>query len=144
MFSISNLLYFTKLTMGVNMGVTWFLDVIWYKNYSNHFLEHVFFSKKSTRGNPLKSTICSIFIMKLAVSRAFKRQNPWLTDIYIPDWYIYIPDCTLPPYRKWVDFHKITLRMHKYYHLKWQNNSNLHFNFGRWFHLILAMHPCGK
>ena len=39
----------------------------WYKNYSNHFLEHIVFLKKFNIGNPMKGMICSTFIIKYAV-----------------------------------------------------------------------------
>ena len=50
---------FTKLTM----RVTWFLVQELVKSFSRTC---VYFSKKFNLGNPLKSTFCSIFIMKLA------------------------------------------------------------------------------
>ena len=43
--------------------------------YLYYFLKHILFSKKFNLGNPLKSTICSTSMMKLAVGRAIRGKN---------------------------------------------------------------------
>ena len=77
---------FTKLTM----GVTWFLVQELHKQIP---ITSFFFNC----GNPLKSTVCSIFIMKFAVSRAIRGKNHQLfrcfQRFFLRCFLVKIPDC---------------------------------------------------